>query len=62
MHASNACKQCTKAMPIRTDGRTYGDGWLSCGEILTFRNARAHIRDFPVLDSVRARMDAEAAS
>lgn len=46
MHASNARKQCTGAMPIRTDGRTYGESWLRTVEILTFRNARAHMRQF----------------
>lgn len=33
MHASNAHQQCTGAMPIRTDGRTNGESWLSRGDI-----------------------------
>ena len=33
-----------------THVRTYAESWLSRGEILTFRNARAHIRIFPSAD------------
>lgn len=47
MHASNARKQCRYE---RTDGRTYGEPWLRTREIVTFRNARAHIRRFPRAD------------
>ena len=31
---------------VRTDGRTNAESWLGRREILTFRNACAHIRNF----------------
>ena len=34
----------------RTDGRTNEESWLSTRDLLTFRNARAHIRKFPSAD------------
>lgn len=45
----------------RTDGRTNGDAWLRTRDHLTFRNARARIRDSR-LALVRERADREAAS
>jgi hypothetical protein len=35
----------------RTDGRTDVDPWLSTRDLLTFSDARAHIRNFPSADS-----------
>ena len=49
---SNAPSMCIKhvelAMHVRTDGRTNAEAWLRHIDHLTFRNAHAHIRIFPI--------------
>jgi hypothetical protein len=42
----------------RTDGRTNEESWLSTRDHPRFRNARAHIRKFP-LELVRERIDGQ---